>query len=118
MLPFELLATATDSPRDSPGGSLRKFATVVNGISGTPVIVAFACANAEPVASVRTAHVEARISVIECPLSRAEPIPVAAENSISPAASMRRTSDRSNTCAPAATGGAPALHRSQRFDEP
>src|SRR3982750_3677969 len=50
MLPFELVATATDSPRDSPGGSLRKFDTVVNGISGTPVIVAFACANAGPAA--------------------------------------------------------------------
>src|SRR5215813_1827812 len=89
MLPFELVATATDSPRDSPGGSLRKFATVVNGISGTPVIVAFACANAEPVASVRTAHVEARIRVIECPLSRAEPIPVVAENSIGGRSSCR-----------------------------
>src|SRR5262245_13933144 len=73
MLPFEFVATATDSPRDSPGGSLRKFDTVVNGMSGTPVIVAFACANAGPAASVRTAHVEARIRVIERPLSRAEP---------------------------------------------
>src|SRR3982751_1064334 len=68
MLPFELVATATDSPRDSPGGSLRKFDTVVNGISGTPVIVAFACANAGPAASVRTAHAEARIRIIERPL--------------------------------------------------
>src|SRR5439155_14171064 len=67
MLPFELVATATDSPRDSPGGSLRKFDTVVNGMSGTPVIVAFACANAWPTASVRTAHAEARIRVIERP---------------------------------------------------
>src|SRR5262245_42904712 len=75
MLPFEFVATATDSPMDSPGGSLRKFGTVVNGMSGTPVIVAFACANTGPAASIRTAHVEARIRVIECPLSRAEPIP-------------------------------------------
>src|ERR687887_664304 len=75
MLPFEFVATATASPRYSPGGSLRKFATVVNGISGTPVTVAFACANAGPAASVRTAHAEARIRVIERPLSRAEPIP-------------------------------------------
>src|SRR5205085_9680493 len=67
MLPFELVATATDSPRDSPGGSLRKFDTAVNGMSGTPVIVAFACANAGPTASVRTAHAEARIRVIERP---------------------------------------------------
>jgi hypothetical protein len=68
MLPFELVATATDSPSDSPGGSLRKFDTVVNGISGTPVIVAFACANAGPTANVRTAHAEARIRIIERPL--------------------------------------------------
>src|SRR5919198_1555042 len=75
MLPFEFVATATASPRYSPGGSLRKFATVVNGISGTPVTVAFACANAGPAASVRTAHAEARIRVIERPLSRGERIP-------------------------------------------
>src|SRR5206468_8523452 len=48
---------------------------VVNGISGTPVTVAFACANAVAAASVMTAHVEARIRLIERPLSRAEPIP-------------------------------------------
>src|SRR5215217_3718451 len=75
MLPLEFVATATDSPSDSPGGSLRKFGTAVNGISGTPVIVAFACANAGPTVSVRTAHAEARIRVIECPLSRGQPIP-------------------------------------------
>src|SRR5881394_2314009 len=75
MLPFEFVATATDSPRDSPGGSLRKLGTVVNGISGTPVIVAFACANAGPAASVTTAQVQARIRLIEPPLSCAEPIP-------------------------------------------
>src|SRR4029450_8520577 len=82
MLPFEFVATATDSPRYSPGGSLRRFDTVVNGISGTPVTVAFCCANAGPVASVRQAHAEARIRVIDPPLPRAEPIPVVAENSI------------------------------------
>src|SRR5262245_14861039 len=75
MLPFEFVATATDSPMYSPGGSLRKFGTAVNGISGTPVIVAFACANAGPAASVRMAHVKARIRVIDRSLSRAEPIP-------------------------------------------
>jgi hypothetical protein len=42
MLPFEFVATATDSPRFSPDGSLRKFGTDVNGMSGTPAIVAFA----------------------------------------------------------------------------
>jgi len=42
MLPFELVATATDSPRFSPGGSLRKFGTELAGMSGTPAIVAFA----------------------------------------------------------------------------
>src|SRR4030095_3438637 len=75
MLPFEFVATATDSPRDSPGGSLRRFGTVLNGMSGTPVIVAFACANAGPAASIRTAYVEARIRVIEHPVACAEPIP-------------------------------------------
>src|SRR5690349_4650195 len=74
MLPVESVATATASPRYSPAGSLRKFATALNGISGTSVIVAFACANKGLAASVRTAHVEARIRVIERPLSRAEPI--------------------------------------------
>src|SRR5713101_4323573 len=48
MFPFELVATATDSPRYSPAGSLRKFGTEVKGISGTPVIVAFCCADTEP----------------------------------------------------------------------
>ena len=51
MLPFELVATATDSPRFSPGGSFRKFGTDVNGMSGTPVIVAFCCATRDPVVS-------------------------------------------------------------------
>jgi hypothetical protein len=41
MFPFELVATATDSPRYSPAGSLRKFGTEVKGMSGTPVMVAF-----------------------------------------------------------------------------
>jgi hypothetical protein len=36
-VPFESVATATDSPRYSPAGSLRKFGTVVKGISDTPV---------------------------------------------------------------------------------
>src|SRR6185436_383316 len=64
MLPFELVATATDSPRNSPAGSLRKFGTAVNGISGTPVIVAFCWADAEPARSRTAAHVQARCRVM------------------------------------------------------
>ena len=64
MLPFELVATATDSPRDSPAGSLRKFGTAVNGISGTPVIVAFCWADAEPARSRTAAHVQERCRVM------------------------------------------------------
>src|SRR4029079_14818051 len=61
MLPFELVATATDSPRFSPGGSLRKFGTDVTGMAGTPVIVAFAWANAGPAVDKTTAaHAAAR----------------------------------------------------------
>src|SRR3954462_9202074 len=48
MWSLELVATATDSPRYSPGGGFRKFGTDVNGISGTPVIVALSCACAAP----------------------------------------------------------------------
>src|ERR1041385_7336406 len=44
MWPLELVATATASPRYSPGGSFRKFGTVVNGISGTFWMVALRCA--------------------------------------------------------------------------
>src|SRR6516225_3644548 len=46
MCPFELVATATDSPRYSPGGSFRKFGTDVKGISGTFCALAFCCASA------------------------------------------------------------------------
>src|SRR5215510_4334374 len=60
MCPFEFVATATDSPSDSPAGSFRKFGTAVNGISGTPVIVAFCCAAADPATSVKTAIVQTR----------------------------------------------------------
>src|SRR6188768_2695432 len=60
MFPFELVATATDSPRDSPAGSLRKFGTEVNGISGTPVIVAFCWADAEPARSRTAAYIQKR----------------------------------------------------------
>src|SRR5438067_11045536 len=70
MLPFEFVATATDSPSDSPAGSLRKFGTVVNGISGTPAIVAFCCADAEPETRNNAAHAEARYRFIGA-LSRA-----------------------------------------------
>src|SRR3954462_2286332 len=48
MWSLELVATATDSPRYSPGGGFRKFGTAVNGISATPVIVALSCACAAP----------------------------------------------------------------------
>src|SRR5213593_125669 len=60
MLPFELVATATASPRYSPAGSFRKFATGVKGISGTPVIVAFCWADAEAATSSQAAHADAR----------------------------------------------------------
>src|SRR5689334_5622064 len=60
MFPFELVATATDSPSDSPGGSLRKLGTDVKAISGTPVIVAFCCATAEAV-SARTIAAQAAV---------------------------------------------------------
>src|SRR5882762_8397093 len=71
MLPFELVATATDSPKYSPGGSLRKFGTDVKGMSGTPVIVAFCCADEEPATSTRTtAHAEALYRFMKRPLTR------------------------------------------------
>src|SRR5258705_13754638 len=65
MLPFELVATATASPRYSPAGSLRKFGTEVKGISGTPVIVAFCWAEAEPARSRTAASVEKRCRVMD-----------------------------------------------------
>src|SRR5262245_35739863 len=58
MLPFESVATATDSPRYSPAGSLRKFGTVVKGMSGTPVTVAFCWQSAEAAVTTTAAHVE------------------------------------------------------------
>src|SRR5215204_3996178 len=60
MWPFELVATATDSPSDSPAGSFRKFGTDVNGISATPVIVAFCCAAAETAVRSSATNVQAR----------------------------------------------------------
>src|SRR5205809_5541403 len=65
MLPFGLVATATASPRYSPAGSLRKFGTEVKGISGTPVIVAFCWADAEPARSRTAAYVENRCRVMD-----------------------------------------------------
>src|SRR6266849_2789634 len=60
MCPFELVATATDSPRYSPGGSLRKFGTEVKGISGTFWALAFCCASAGPTHSIKaTAQTDA-----------------------------------------------------------
>src|SRR5439155_10637431 len=43
--PFELVATPTASPKYVPAGSLKKFGTESNGISG---VVAFALAAAPP----------------------------------------------------------------------
>src|SRR5438552_9823575 len=65
MLPFELVATATASPRYSPAGSLRKFGTEVKGISGTPVIVAFCWADADGARSRIAAHVKERRRVMD-----------------------------------------------------
>src|SRR5262245_15773588 len=65
MLPFELVATATDSPRYSPAGSFRKFGTDEKGISGTPVIVAFCWADAETARSTTAAQVERRCRVMD-----------------------------------------------------
>src|SRR5215831_14544608 len=63
--PLELVATATASPRYSPGGSFRKFGTVVNGISGTFWIVALRWANAGASANTESATGEMRIRFIE-----------------------------------------------------
>src|SRR4030095_5626290 len=60
MWPFELVATATDSPSYSPGGSFKKFGTDVNEMSATPVIVAFCCAAAETAVRNSAANVQAR----------------------------------------------------------
>src|SRR5882672_9080890 len=65
MLPFELVATATASPKYSPAGSLRKFGTEVKGISAAPVTVAFCWADAEPARSRTAAHVEKRCRVMD-----------------------------------------------------
>src|SRR5712664_1052449 len=71
MLPFESVATATDSPKYSPAGSLRKFGTAVKGISGTPVIVAFCWATAERATSSKNpAHAKPRYRCMERPLTR------------------------------------------------
>src|SRR2546427_12899271 len=78
MLPFELVATATDSPRYSPAGSLRKSGTDVKGISGTLVIVAFCWADADAATSSKAAaHAEARYRFMKA-LSRVCTIAVAA----------------------------------------
>src|SRR5882672_3020505 len=71
MLPFELVATATASPKYSPAGSLRRFGTEVKGISGTPVTVAFCWADAEPVRSRTAAYVEKRCRVMDGAYTRA-----------------------------------------------
>src|ERR1700722_17038455 len=76
MLPFELVATATDSPRYSPAGSLRKFAAEVKGISFTPVIVAFCWATAGPATRTTAVHAEARYRFMERPLPRSDDCPV------------------------------------------
>ena len=63
--PLELVATATASPRYSPGGSFRKFGTAVNGISGTFWMVALRCANAGASANTERATDEMKIRFIE-----------------------------------------------------
>src|SRR6476619_4291189 len=67
MCPLELVATATDSPRYSPGGSLRKFGTEVKGISGTFWALAFCCARAGAAAhSIKAAaQTDVRLRCIE-----------------------------------------------------
>src|ERR1051326_8148500 len=59
--PLEFVATATASPRYSPGGSFKKFGTVENGISGTFWMVALRCANAGASASAHRATGGTRI---------------------------------------------------------
>src|SRR5271169_6394101 len=74
MWPFELVATATDSPRYSPGGSFSKFGTDENGMSRTFSIVALRCANEGAAASNTSVTEDVRILFIEvswncsCPL--------------------------------------------------
>src|SRR5436853_2033101 len=65
MWPLEFVATATASPRYSPGGSFRKFGTAVNGISGTILMVALRCANAGASANTERATGEMKIRFIE-----------------------------------------------------
>src|SRR6266849_1263258 len=72
MLPFELVATATDSPKYSPAGSLRKFGTAVKGMSVTPVIVAFCWATAGPATRTTAVHAEARYRSMERPPTRSD----------------------------------------------
>src|SRR5437879_2731613 len=68
MWPLELVATATDSPRYSPGGSFNKFGTVVNGISGTFSMVALRWASTGAAASTARMTDEVRIRFIEASL--------------------------------------------------
>src|SRR5215467_14423476 len=65
MWPFELVATATDSPRYSPGGSFKKFGTDENSISGTCSIVALRWANVGAVARVARTTDDGRIHFME-----------------------------------------------------
>src|SRR5579872_3180278 len=67
MWPLELVATATDSPRYSPGGSFKKFPAVVNGISGTFSIVALRCANTGIAARAARVNDQVKICFIESP---------------------------------------------------
>src|ERR1041385_5099989 len=90
MFPFESVATATDSPRYSPCGSFRKFGTDVNGMSGTPGIVAFCCANTDPTMStVLAAHARARNRFIDAAPSRIQP----EADPASPIRDVRRLAD-------------------------
>src|SRR5271154_6973451 len=80
MWPLELVATATDSPRYSPGGSFNKFGADVNGISGTFSMVALRCANAGAAISARTTD-QVRIRVITSLLEASTEIPILWESS-------------------------------------
>src|SRR6185369_1597185 len=70
MWPLEFVATATASPRYSPGGSFRKFGTVVNEISGTPWIVALRCANAGASANTEKAASEIKYRFMDSQTSK------------------------------------------------
>src|ERR1700674_5551755 len=68
MWPLELVATATDSPRYSPGGSFKKFGADENSIEGTFSMVALRWANAGAAATTARATDDVRIRFIKVSL--------------------------------------------------